>query len=236
MRILHLMSTRSICAARRAPLSFLTHHPPRALARPYATQSNLGSKPEPPRSQRKAITVISDDGRVQWNDLSMGEKAARTTQQSFNFLVIVVGVVLTGGVSYFLYKEVFATDSKTRVFDRAVERIKDDPNCVRILGDPKKIYAHGEASWNKWTRNRSIASRIEKDRVGMEHLYMHFHVDGPVNRGICRVHMTRRPGGDFEYYQLYLDVQGHQRIFLENEAGKKDEKSGSSTVFGVKWW
>ena len=38
---------------------------------------------------------MSDDGRVQWGDLSRGEKVARTTQQSFNFLIVLAGAVLT---------------------------------------------------------------------------------------------------------------------------------------------
>lgn len=56
-----------------------------------------------------------------------------------------------------LYKEVFASDSKTRNFNRAVDRVKEDPRCIELLGDSKKIRAYGEASWNKWTRNRPIA-------------------------------------------------------------------------------
>lgn len=121
----------------------------------YATHSSLGGKPSGPT--RKQITVTTDDGRIRWGELSTREKAARATQQSVNFVVVLVGVIMTGGVFTFLYLDVFAPDSKTRQFNRAVDRIKDDPKCVEVLGDPKKIRAYGEASWNKWTRNRPIA-------------------------------------------------------------------------------
>lgn len=38
---------------------------------------------------------MNDDGRVAWGQLSPMEKAARTTQQSFNLGLIVVGAVMT---------------------------------------------------------------------------------------------------------------------------------------------
>ena len=68
--------------------------PGRTLApRSYATHSSLGGTEE--RASRRQVTVASDDGRVKWGQLSTREKAARTTQQSFNFAVIVTGLVAT---------------------------------------------------------------------------------------------------------------------------------------------
>jgi import inner membrane translocase subunit TIM21 len=65
------------------------------ITRLYATQSNLGTGPKTTASRKKSITVLSDDGRVQWGDLSRGEKVARTTQQSFNLIIVLAGAVLT---------------------------------------------------------------------------------------------------------------------------------------------
>lgn len=65
------------------------------MARSYATQSTLGSSPNPSNANRRQVTITSDDGRIRWGDLSAREKAARTTQQSFNFLIIAAGVVGT---------------------------------------------------------------------------------------------------------------------------------------------
>lgn len=44
---------------------------------------------------RKQITVASDDGRLRWGELSGREKAARATQQSMNFVIVVIGAVMT---------------------------------------------------------------------------------------------------------------------------------------------
>ena len=68
------------------------------IASHYATHSSLGRDPGPNSAPvRKHITVVSDDGRLQWSDLSRGEKAARATQQSINFLVVAIGAVMTVG-------------------------------------------------------------------------------------------------------------------------------------------
>lgn len=64
------------------------------LPRYYVTQTN-SAKSTPPTSKRRAVTPFNDDGRVNWADLSAGEKAARATQQTFNFGFILAGLGLT---------------------------------------------------------------------------------------------------------------------------------------------
>lgn len=78
----------------------LTNVPPssRWLQRSYATQSSLGGSNAPGASQhphRKSITVTSDDGRLHWSELSPREKAARSAQQSVNFMIVVAGAAGT---------------------------------------------------------------------------------------------------------------------------------------------
>lgn len=66
--------------------------------RSYATYSSLGGTSPPGASQRptrKAITVTSDDGRLHWSELSAREKAARSTQQSVNFVIVAAGAAGT---------------------------------------------------------------------------------------------------------------------------------------------
>ncbi|KAH8804943.1 TIM21-domain-containing protein [Xylogone sp. PMI_703] len=224
---------------------------PIVVARLYATQTGLGTTTPKPR--RKAVTAFNDDGRVAWGELSAREKVARTTQQTFNFSMLVVGAVLTGGVAYFMYTDVFSPDSKTSHFNRAVDQVKRDSRCIELLGDSKKITAYGEPTWNKWRRARPIASTIQKDQRGVEHLKMHFNVslprakceldltrlqvEGPLNTGVVNLHMIKRPSDhEFVYKYLAVDVKGHPRIWLENADTKPDSPGKSKTrFFGVEW-
>jgi import inner membrane translocase subunit TIM21 len=204
----------------------------------YATQTGLGtSNAQPSRPRRKQVTTFNDDGRVPWGDLSGREKAARTTQQTFNFGMVIVGTVLTAGVAYFLYTEVFSLDSKTAHFNRAVNRVKADPRCAELLGDSKKITAYGEPTWNKWARARPIAHTFRKDGTGAEHLIMHFNVEGPLSKGVVNLHMVKRPSeSEYDYKYLFLDVPGHQRLYLENaDASSNSLAKGKTKLFGVQW-
>ncbi|KAF3484219.1 import inner membrane translocase subunit tim-21 [Arthroderma uncinatum] len=214
----------------RAATPFLTRY------NHYATQSSLDSSKNP-QPKRKSITVTTDDGRIKWGQLSRGEKAARATQQSVNFLVILAGAVMTCGVFTFLYLDVFAPNSKTNQFNRAVSRVKNSEECLALLGDSKQIRAYGETSWNKWTRNRPISTTIKKDRKGNEHMRMNFHVSGPLNDGVVLVHLVKLAGQhDYEYHLLALDVRGHHRVYLENaNAAKKAAAKARSTIFGIQW-
>ncbi|KAJ3574067.1 hypothetical protein NPX13_g4491 [Xylaria arbuscula] len=184
-----------------------------------------------------AVTPFNDDGFVPWRELSAAEKASRATQQSFNFGLVAVGLVLTGGVGYFLYQDVFSPDSKTAYFNRAINRIKEDPACLAVLGEAKKITAHGEETANKWRRARPIASTSKTDAQGNDHLVMQFYVEGPLNNGIVHVHLIKyKEHNEFDYKYLFLDVKGHRRIYLEN-SDTKSSGGGSNKfrLFGVNW-
>jgi len=235
-------------ASRLAPLSSLpitasTIATSTLILKRYATTSSVPGGPSPGTTPppRRAVTIANDTGRVPWGELSIKEKAARTTQQSMNFGLIVLGAVMTIGVSYILYMEVFSTESKTAVFNRCLDRLRQDERCVELLagkGHGGEIEGHGEMSWSRWARYRHVTSRQETDKVGVKHMHMHFYVSGPKNeRGIVFVHMVMgREDRQWQYYSLALDVEGHERIWIENaEKGKWDKRS-QGKMFGVKWW
>ena len=194
-------------------------------------------------SRRRAVTVVNDTGHVPWKELRPGEKAARATQQTFNVGLILLGIAMTGGVATVLWLEVFSTDSKTSIFNQAADRVRKDEACRKLLaGDElstkRDIKAYGEPSWSRWARNRTIASRIEKDRAGNEVLFMHFYVEGPVEKGTVRVEMVRRQGDkQWDYRLLALDVPGRPRHFLENPSAnaRKAGRGNRGTMFGVRW-
>ena len=225
---------------------------PAAVARSYATQSTSSSNPS---SRRRSITVTSDDGRYNWSELSRGEKAARSTQQTANFLLVAAGLTGTVSplrsrassrlnanfslqclVSYFLYQELFAPDSKTVQFNHAVDRIKSSPECRDLLGPSRKIIAYGEPTSSKWARARPLAYSTEVDRLGTTHFKMHFNVEGPKGKGVVNVHMTKPASENrLEYVLLSLNVMSHELVYLENTDAKKGVKGKAGKMFGVQW-
>ncbi|KAI9656093.1 MAG: mitochondrial import inner membrane translocase subunit tim21 [Trizodia sp. TS-e1964] len=144
---------RSLYTTLRKPLQALS--PIATIAVCYIPSMRLASSA--PGPSRRQITVTNDDGRIRWGELTMREKAARSTQQSVNVATIIVGFVLTGAVATLLYTEVFAVESKTNHYIRAVNQVKRDPRCIALLGRSKEIISYGEPTWNKWRRARPIA-------------------------------------------------------------------------------
>jgi import inner membrane translocase subunit TIM21 len=208
----------------------------------HQLRCGYATKTPPNTPSRRAVTVTSDDGRINWGDLSAREKAARTTQQSFNFLVIAAGVLMTGTVAVFLYTDVFSPNSKTAYFNSTVAIIKDHEGAIDLLGDPRKMFIYGESPWSSFRRARvdgpTAMTKVETDpNTGTQHLRMRFMIRGEKNEGWVTVHMTkRRDQRDFEYMLLALDVKGHQRLFLENRDTDSTGKKSSGKLFGLKMW
>ena len=69
--------------------------------RQYATHHQTQQEKQE-TSKRRAVTPFNDDGHVPWAQLSAGEKAGRAVQQSFNFGLVILGVVMTVCFTFFL--------------------------------------------------------------------------------------------------------------------------------------
>lgn len=61
-------------------------------------------------------------------------------------------------------------------------------------------------------------------------------VDGPLNNGTAQMHMVKPRGHhDYEYKYLYVEVKGHERIYLENADVSGGSGKKQLSLFGVKW-
>ena len=193
-------------------------------------------------SRRKAITPFNDDGRVNWGDLSNGEKVARTTQTSFYSVLIGAGAIGFVAIVIYLYQDVFSTDSYTAHFNRAANRVRDDARCSELLGksmefrntlEPARSRTFGSAN-----RHRSMTT-VSKDRFGTEWMHMRFYAAGEKAIGDVRLQMTKRPGEkEWSMHKLWMDVRGGgKRVVLEDvDAAKSEARKVPGKMFGVRWW
>lgn len=223
------------CRARLAPSQAppLSHVQTRSATQ--GNTSNSSSYPSSSIPRRRSITVTSDDGRYHWSELSTGEKAARGTQQTFNTALVIAGISGTCLVSYFLYQELFAPDSKTVQFNHAVDRVKASQECRDLLGPSRKMRAYGEPTTSKWARARPLAYTTEVDRTGTTHFRMHFNMEGEKAAGVVAVHMTKlHDENRLDYRLLSLTVPGHATVYLENK-DNQGVKSKVGKLMGVQW-
>ena len=138
-------------------------------------------------------------------------------------------------MSYFLYQELFAPDSKTVQFNHAVDRVKASQECRDLLGTSRKMRAFGEPTTSKWARARPLAYTTEVDRAGTTHFRMHFNMEGEKAAGVVAVHMTKlRDEARLEYRLLSLTVPGHATVYLENK-DNEGVKAKVGKIMGVQW-
>lgn len=210
------------------------------IRRAYATHSSLtGTSAN--TSRRKTITPFNDDGRVNWGDLSTGEKIARTTQQTFNLSLVVIGVLATGAVATYLYLDVFSTDSSTAHFNRAANRVKDDVRCTELLGRKIEFRNTLEQQYSRTFGaggRRRAPTTISKDKFGTEWMHMRFYAVGDQAIGEVRLQMTKRPGEkEWSVHKLWMDVRGGKRVVLEDvDAANSEGRKVPGKMFGVRWW
>ena len=192
----------------RTPLSrALQTALPTTTRLPLRTLHTTAVRHDAPKKQQ--ITLRSGDPSTRpWSDLNAKQKVVRSATNSASFLTIIVGMVVTGGVLTLVYREVMAPDSVTAWFNRSVDRVKQSPECMRLLGEGR-IKAYGEPTANRWAKARPIAANHTRDNNGTEHLLISFNVQGSLERGVVKAHMVKRPGEtDYRYWQLQLDVEG----------------------------
>jgi hypothetical protein len=97
-----LSHTRTLASGTPARLQRLSVDQLKSSSKARSIQQRLPRAPcrhasSAPGHRGRAITVTSDDGRYHWNQLSTGEKAARGTQQTFNFVLVSLGLIGTVG-------------------------------------------------------------------------------------------------------------------------------------------
>lgn len=57
-----------------------------------------------------------------------------------------------------------------------------------------------------------------------------------MNNGTAQMHMVKPRGHhDYEYKYLYVEVKGHERIYLENADVSGGSGKKQLSLFGVKW-
>ena len=205
-----------------------SRYPSSSQARCLATVSSASSR-------RKAVTVLSDDGATPWTDLSTGEKAARTAQQTFNFGLVIVGACMTGGIVWLLWTNVASPSSKTHLFSRCVTELRASSKVREALGPAKQIRAFGDGrGGNRWTRNAAIPATFQVDARGVEHAKLTFNVEGPQGKGVVRAELVRRGRDEFEFAKLKVEVVGKEVVWVYGQEQTREANKGFKFL-GLDW-
>ncbi|XP_075562096.1 mitochondrial import inner membrane translocase subunit Tim21 [Pelecanus crispus] len=186
---------------RRAPAALL-----RASRRSIGTQAG-GLRAGKAGDDSKDVTV--QRGGREETLLSAARKVKEAGRDFTYFIVVLVGIGVTGGLFYVIFKELFSSSSPSKIYGDALEKCRSHPEIIGVFGEPIKGY--GEATRRG---RRQLVSHIEYVKDGLKHMRLKFYIEGsePGKRGTVHVEVKENPeSGRFEVRYIFVDVDTYPR-------------------------
>ncbi|NXL32977.1 TIM21 translocase, partial [Glaucidium brasilianum] len=194
-----------------APWPCLRWRPQPALLLRAARQSigtrAGGQRAEKPGDSSKPVAV--QGGRREETLLSAAQKVKEAGRDFTYFIVVLVGIGVTGGLFYVIFKELFSSSSPSKIYGDALEKCRSHPEIIGVFGESIKGY--GEATRRG---RRQLVSHIEYVKDGLKHMRLKFYIEGsePGKRGTVHVEVKENPErGKFEFRYIFVDVDTYPR-------------------------
>lgn len=156
-------------------------------------------------SSRRGEPVISTSQKV--------KEAGR----DFTYLIVVlIGVSITGGLFYTIFKELFSSSSPNKIYGKALEKCRSHPEVLSVFGEPVKGY--GEATRRG---RRQHVSFIEYVKDGLKHMRVKFYIQGsePGKQGTVHLEVKENPeSGEYEFQYIFVELEPYPRrtIIIED--------------------
>ncbi|KGL94003.1 Mitochondrial import inner membrane translocase subunit Tim21, partial [Charadrius vociferus] len=186
------------------------HHPApplRAARQSIGTQSGGGLKAEKAGDNSKHVAV--QRGRKEETLLSAAQKVKEAGRDFTYFIVVLVGIGVTGGLFYVIFKELFSSSSPSKIYGNALEKCRSHPEIIGVFGESIKGY--GEATRRG---RRQFVSHVEYVKDGLKHMRLKFYIEGSESgkRGTVHVEVRENPEtGRFEVRYIFVDVDTYPR-------------------------
>ncbi|KFV78876.1 Mitochondrial import inner membrane translocase subunit Tim21 [Struthio camelus australis] len=155
----------------------------------------------------KQVSVQRD--QKQETLLSAAQKVKEAGRDFTYFVVVLVGIGVTGGLFYVIFKELFSSSSPSKIYGDALEKCRSHPEIIAVFGEPIKGY--GEATRRG---RRQLVSHIEYIKDGLKHMRLKFYIEGsePGKQGTVHVEVKENPErGRFEVRYIFVDVDTFPR-------------------------
>ncbi|NXQ83119.1 TIM21 translocase, partial [Nyctibius grandis] len=190
------------------------HQPPRRELAPLlrAARRSIGTRTgglraEKPGDSSEHLPV--QRGRKEETLQSAARKVKEAGRDFTYFIVVLVGIGVTGGLFYVIFKELFSSSSPSKIYGDALEKCRSHPEIIGVFGEPIKGY--GEATRRG---RRQLVSHIEYVKDGLKHMRLKFYIEGsePGKRGTVHVEVKENPESRrFEVRYIFVDVDTYPR-------------------------
>ncbi|XP_007190013.2 mitochondrial import inner membrane translocase subunit Tim21 isoform X1 [Balaenoptera acutorostrata] len=145
-----------------------------------------------------------------------GETAISTSQKvkeagrDFTYLIVVlIGITITGGLFYTIFRELFSSSSPNKIYGKALEKCRLHPEVLSVFGEPVKGYG-------EMTRRgrRQHVSFIEYVKDGLKHMRVKFYIQGsePGKQGTVHLEVKENPeSGEYEFQYIFVELEPYSR-------------------------
>ncbi|KAM9055396.1 mitochondrial import inner membrane translocase subunit Tim21 isoform 1-T1 [Megaptera novaeangliae] len=169
-------------------------------------------------TQRESPQRAKEDGskQVSAHRSQSGETAISTSRKvkeagrDFTYLIVVlIGITITGGLFYTIFRELFSSSSPNKIYGKALEKCRLHPEVLSVFGEPIKGYG-------EMTRRgrRQHVSFIEYVKDGLKHMRVKFYIQGsePGKQGTVHLEVKENPeSGEYEFQYIFVELEPHSR-------------------------
>ncbi|XP_069776476.1 mitochondrial import inner membrane translocase subunit Tim21 isoform X1 [Narcine bancroftii] len=140
--------------------------------------------------------------------LSTARKVKEAGKDLTYLLVVLVGIGITGGLFYVIFKELFSSSSPNKIYGEALKKCKAHPEIIGVLGEPIKGY--GETT--RRGRRRHV-SHMEYVKDGVNHMQLKFYIEGsePI-KGTVHLDAKENPdSGKYSFRYIFVDFDTYPK-------------------------
>lgn len=141
--------------------------------------------------------------------LSTAQKVKEAGKDFTYLIVVLVGIGVTGGLLYVVFKELFSSSSPSKIYGDALEKCRAHPEVIGVFGEPIKGY--GETTRRG---RRQHVSHVEYMKDGLKHMRLKFYIEGsePRIQGTVHSEVKENPEtGKYEFRFIFVDIDTYPR-------------------------
>ncbi|KAG8133421.1 hypothetical protein E2320_011247 [Naja naja] len=161
---------------------------------------------EKSENRSSQVPVQSKKGDV---SISAAQKVKEAGRDFTYLIVVIIGISVTGGLFYVIFKELFSSSSPSKIYGNALEKCRAHPEVIGIFGEPIKGY--GEATRRG---RRQLVSHIEFIKDGLKYMRLKFYIEGSEKGKQGTVHLEVKENPEsrkYEYRYIFVDIDSYPR-------------------------
>lgn len=140
---------------------------------------------------------------------SAAQKVKEAGRDFTYFLVVLIGLGVTGGLLYVVFQELFSSSSPNKIYGKAFDKVRLNPEVIGAFGEPIKCY--GETTRRG---RRQQVRHLEYLKDGLKHMQLKFYIEGsePGLKGTVHSESKENPeSGKYEFRYIFVDIDTYPR-------------------------